>query len=188
MIKIIKEGVKPKKYKYIYSHTCTNCTCEFEFEEEDCTAVRHEKRIDGEHRGEIDCPFCSERLFIDFKTTKHRQEEITEDLTRNATTINIDDLYDWTPSLCKCPKCRSSDTLVNNSFTLTSIPPQYNFKCNDCGHRWVGPKQVSINTKLYTPWYNEHCDKCPNKNYIGDACCCCPYYPYRVTCNTESDK
>ena len=187
MIRIIKEGVKPKKYKYIYSLTCTNCTCEFEFEESDCTAVRHEKRIDGEHRGEIDCPFCSERLFIDFKTAKHREEEINEE-SINPANIYINGFYQCTPSLCKCPNCGSSDTLVNNSFISTNIPQQYDFKCNDCGYRWIGPNQASINTKLYNPWYNEHCDKCPNKNYIGDACCCCPYYPYRVTCNTEADK
>lgn len=186
MIRIIKEGVKPKKYKYIYFHICTSCACEFEFEESDCTEVRHEKRIDGEHVGEINCPFCGERLFIDFKTLKPREEEITEDSTR-PTTIYMDDLYDWTPSLCKCPNCGSSDTLVSGPFKLTMLLPQYNFKCEECGHRWTGPKQASINTKLYNPWDNEHCNKCRHKD-VGDTCYCCPYWPYKVTCNTEVKK
>lgn len=188
MIKIIKEGIKPKKYKDIYSHTCTNCTCEFEFEEDDCTSVRHEKHIDGAYTGYIKCPFCSERLFIDFKTAKSRKEEIIEEKPINPINIYTDDFYQWSPAQCKCPRCGSSDTLMSDSFKLTMLLPQYDFKCNDCGYRWYGPKQTQTNTKPNDPLDNEHCNKCPNKSEIGDACYICPHWPYKVTCNTEAKK
>lgn len=140
MIRIIKDGIKPKKYKTIYSYTCQNCTCEFEFEESDCTEVRREKCIGGAHTGEINCPFCSEHLFIDFRTTKHREEEVVEDPMDlgGSPVIDMDNIYEWSPSLCKCPKCGSTNTLRNDSFVLTTWPAQYGFKCKDCGHRWTG--------------------------------------------------
>lgn len=95
MIKIIKEGIKPKNYKKIYKLICNICSCEFEFEESDCSRVRHEKCIGGEHTGEINCPFCSERLFIDFRTTKNREEEVVEEPMDlgNSHTITIEDMY-----------------------------------------------------------------------------------------------
>lgn len=195
MIKIIKNGVKPKKYKYIYFQTCPSCTCKFEFEKSDCTNIRNEKCTGGEDIGEISCPFCSESLVIDFRTTKHKKEEITEEQnnsgSRHTITSNIDDFYQWSPSLCKCPNCGSINTLISDSSILKNLLPQYDFrdfKCKDCGFRWTGLKQASISTKLYTPWDNGHCDKCPNKNFIGDSCYSCPYYPFNLTCNREVKK
>lgn len=182
MIRIIKDGVKPKKYKKIYNLTCENCHCEFEFEESDCSKVRHEKRIDGEYRGEISCPFCSERLFVDFKTAKYRDEEIIEEFVDlgDRTIIDMDDVYQWSPSLCKCPKCGGNNTLRNDTIVLTSLPPQYNFKCKDCGHRWTGRDTMHYVDIIE---FNEHCNNCPHKNTIGDACYSCPYSPIKITYN-----
>ena len=186
MIKIIKEGIKPKNYKRIYNLTCNRCICEFEFEESDCFNVRREKHIDGEHKGEIACPCCEERLFIDFKTAKYREEEIIEDQFKLGGSPTIDLECLWTPSLDKCTKCGSSNTVRNDSFVLTSNPPKYSFKCKDCGHKWIGPeKAVSIDKIVFDPFDNSHCNNCEHKNKVGDFCSCCSYYPYRVTCNNE---
>lgn len=183
MIRIIKDGIKPKKYKYIYSYTCQNCTCEFEFEEEDCANI-------GEYRGKINCPFCSECLFIDFRTAKHREEEVVEEEIDlgDKTVIDMDDIYQWSPPLCKCPKCGSTNTLRNNSLVLTTWPAQYGFKCKDCGHRWTDYEPTLINPKVYDPWDNEHCNNCAAKNNIGDICNYCSHYPYKITCSNEVDK
>lgn len=185
MIKIIKNGIIPKKYKTIYIFDCRNCRCEFEFEEEDCKTVTTEKGINGIKAVTIDCPCCGEEVEGDLNKCTSRQEEIIED---PVDFINIGEIYQWSPSLCKCPKCGRRNALRNDSIVLTSIPPQYNFKCDACGHEWVGHESVFINTKVGDVWENEHCKNCPHKNTIDDICSCCAYYPYRVTCSNEVDE
>lgn len=174
MIKIIKEGIKPKNYKKIYKLTCNICSCEFEFEESDCFNVRREKCIDGEHRGEVDCPCCRERLFVDFKKAEHREEEVEND----TKIINIDDCYQWSKSSLKCPNCGSYNTLRNDTIVLTSLPPQYNFKCKDCGHRWTGSEKPVNFDRSST----DVCEYCNKKDNIGnDVCYSCPHYPFKIT-------
>lgn len=55
MIKILKEGQKPKFPKMIYKTTCKVCYCEFEFTIEDCLSL--ERRIGGDML--IKCPCCN---------------------------------------------------------------------------------------------------------------------------------
>lgn len=55
MIKILKEGIVPKKYKTIFKTYCENCCCEFEFEIEDCESV--ERSLTGNLT--IKCPCCN---------------------------------------------------------------------------------------------------------------------------------
>lgn len=187
MIKIIKNGEKPKKYKTIYKDVCGICNCEFEFELSDCTDVVTEKKIDGKTRAFIKCPCCNMKHFLeDISSYFVRKEEFKKPIDLGGGhIIDMDVTYHWSPSLCKCPKCGSHNTLRNDSFVLTSLPPQYGFKCEDCGHRWTGREQILSNPISLDAWNNEHCNTCNNKNQIGDACSFCPYSPYNVTCNNE---
>lgn len=189
MIKIIKKGVKPKKYKTIYIFTCKNCKCEFEFEESDCNSVTTEKSINGKKMAVITCPCCHEDVKGDLNRCASRSEVIADepiDPDDNPNT-NIDDNDQWVPSLCKCPECGSNNTLRNNSFMVIPWPAQEKFKCRDCGHRWTVPKQL-INPKVYDPWDNEHCKNCPHRTTIGDSCSCCPYNPIRITYRADSKE
>lgn len=127
MIKIIKNGVKPKNYKKIYNLTCARCQCEFEFEESDCANVRHEKHIDGEYRGEINCPCCGERLFIDFKTASFRQEEIID--ISKIDRIIVDKFDPWDNEYC------------NNCAAKNRIGSM----CNFCSHY---PYKVSCSNEV----------------------------------------
>lgn len=54
MIKILKEGKKPKPTKVIYKTTCSNCGCVFEFEVEDIKY--QEKHLNGKMT--VECPCC----------------------------------------------------------------------------------------------------------------------------------
>lgn len=54
MIKILKEGQKPKLQKMIHKTTCEICNCEFEFTLDECLSI--EKRINGDVT--IKCPCC----------------------------------------------------------------------------------------------------------------------------------
>lgn len=58
MIKILKEGKKPKLPKMIYRTSCKLCDCEFEFTLNECLSI--EKRIDGYMI--IKCPCCSNAI------------------------------------------------------------------------------------------------------------------------------
>ena len=81
MIKIIKQGKKPKYYKTIYFIKCPNCGCEFECEYSDLTI---ERKINDNKRS-INCPCCKQEFILisgDFDNQDNyetRQEEIKED-------------------------------------------------------------------------------------------------------------
>ena len=75
MIKIIKQGKKPKKYKTIYIITCPDCGCEFECELEDLKLI--ERTLNGDRV--IKCPCCEKELYIkhlDEEHLKAREEEV----------------------------------------------------------------------------------------------------------------
>ena len=55
MIKILKEGQKPKFTEMIYKTFCDDCYCEFEFTLDECLSI--EKRIGGDML--IKCPCCN---------------------------------------------------------------------------------------------------------------------------------
>ena len=58
MIKIIKDGVKPKRARAFYKATCNWCGCEFVFEHVDFFAL--EKRPNG--NATIICPYCGNNI------------------------------------------------------------------------------------------------------------------------------
>lgn len=60
MIKILKQGIKPKKTKTIYTAICELCGCIFEFEDED---IKGERIPNGNLF--INCPNC----YYGFKRT-----------------------------------------------------------------------------------------------------------------------
>ncbi|MBP5470046.1 MAG: hypothetical protein J6Z11_12470 [Candidatus Riflebacteria bacterium] len=75
MIKIIKNGVKPKPTRIIYKATCPHCGCIFEFEVSDLTI---EKTLNG--RRTITCPCCEMVLDIAYiENLSTREEEIIDE-------------------------------------------------------------------------------------------------------------
>ena len=54
MIKILKDGVKPKTIKVIYKTSCQHCGCIFEFETED---IKSQERHPGGNIT-VECPCC----------------------------------------------------------------------------------------------------------------------------------
>ena len=58
MVKIIKEGRKPKKTKTIYTIICPDCRCEFECELSDFKRI--ERTLNGGKY--IDCPCCGKEI------------------------------------------------------------------------------------------------------------------------------
>lgn len=75
MIKIIKDGKKPKPKRIIYKVTCPHCGCIFEFEVSDLTI---EKTPNG--RRTIACPCCDRVLYIAYvENISTREEEIVDE-------------------------------------------------------------------------------------------------------------
>ena len=72
MIKILKNGIIPKKTKTIYKATCAHCKCEFEFESEDCDYI--EKTIDGALQ--IECPTCHLKMVYLKESLETREVEV----------------------------------------------------------------------------------------------------------------
>ena len=75
---------------------------------------------------------------FEFDEKKETDEDPTDLSDDNAT--DIDDSYQETPSLCKCPKCDSNNTVIYETYPLKSHSSQYNFKCKDCSYRWSSIK------------------------------------------------
>ena len=72
MIKIIKDGVVPKKTKTIYTIVCDTCGCEFECEGEDFICLEK-----GLHMyRSIQCPCCKNVLKLSEDKIKYHREEI----------------------------------------------------------------------------------------------------------------
>lgn len=40
----------------------------------------------------------------------------------------------WSEPKFDCPECGGGGMCKNNMVVLTSIPPQYEYRCNKCGH------------------------------------------------------
>ena len=74
MIKIIKQGKKPKQTKAIYKTTCSVCGCEFEFELEDCDKL--EKSLNGNLY--LYCPCCGEAICNKRDSFECREVEVDE--------------------------------------------------------------------------------------------------------------
>lgn len=72
MIKIKKQGIKPKRYKYIYTIECNQCGCVFECEVQDFDIIT--KDIQNP-MGTIECPCCNTQLVRYFNTIQKRKEE-----------------------------------------------------------------------------------------------------------------
>lgn len=73
MIKILKDGERPKEYKTIFKTTCYKCMCEFEFEREDCDYL--DRNIDWWYI-QITCPCCKRVLQRTKEILETRVEEI----------------------------------------------------------------------------------------------------------------
>ena len=62
-----------------------------------------------------------------------------------------------------CPKCHSAHILMNTSIVLTSYPPQYHFKCQECDYEWTDyakelfPDYAPIRQQSLKGW---ECPKC----------------------------
>lgn len=74
MIKIIKEGIKPKKMKTIWYFICPECGCEFECDLDDFETL--EKKLEGDKS--IHCPCCNNELHTNRNKYTIREEEIKD--------------------------------------------------------------------------------------------------------------
>ena len=75
MIKIIKDGKKPKPKRTIYKITCPYCGCIFEFDTSDLTI---EKTPNGKRT--IACPCCGRVLDIAYiENITYREEDIIDE-------------------------------------------------------------------------------------------------------------
>ncbi len=70
---------------------------------------------------------------FEFDEKEYNDEDSTDLSDDNAT--DIDDSYQKAPSLCRCPKCDSNNTIIYETYPLESHPSQYKFKCKDCGYK-----------------------------------------------------
>ena len=75
---------------------------------------------------------------FEFDEKKEADEQSIDLSDDNAT--DIDDSYQETPSLCRCPRCDGNNTSRYETYPLESHPSQYKFKCKDCGYRWTSIK------------------------------------------------
>ena len=60
-------------------------------------------------------------------------------------------LQEWEPTKAICPECGGKHVVINTRCVLTSLPPQYQYKCNDCGNKWTGYKVQSISSMQSWP-------------------------------------
>lgn len=104
--------------------------------------------------------------------------------TTNSTNFNTFEC--WTLAYEKCPVCGGYETEYNQYMVLTSMPPQYKFRCK-CGHHWSGSfsnnsyQAVKQKTGL-TGWicpvcgvgvspYQDHCPCCSGKSLTPTWVC-----------------
>ena len=71
---------------------------------------------------------------------------------------NYENVYDG-----RCPKCHSTHIFMNTSMVLTSYPPQYRFKCQECDYEWTDyakelfPGYKPVHQQSFKGW---ECPKC----------------------------
>lgn len=130
---------------------------------------------------------------------------------------NYDQIFrGWQPYLGRCPHCGSVNIEADYSIVLTSIPPQYNCRCKDCGKTFFSGQITDGSTEIppthiipdppftqpNTPYqpdkpnygygnYGWICPKCGKVNAPHKDFCDCSgggYYPNIVYCNGSGNN
>ena len=127
MIKIIKNGVKPKKMKTIWTFKCPVCGCEFECELDDFKTL--EKKLEGDKS--VNCPCCNTELHTNRnKYTIREEEDKVVDFPIGTGVPK--DFYPHIPY----PNIHTGDPYLGEGGSITTNDP-----CITCPHR-DGPKDV----------------------------------------------
>ena len=75
---------------------------------------------------------------------ENRPEFTPKDKNEKTSLAATAGLQEWKPTKVICPECGNKHVVINTMCVLTSYPEQYQYKCNDCGHRWTGYKVQTL--------------------------------------------